>query len=43
MQFGHGIPHLKQTEMLVFHATVIGSFSVKAIGMSGRQGFFHRH
>ena len=38
MQSEQGIPQLKQTGMLVFHATVIrGSLGV---AVSGRQGLF---
>ena len=43
MQFVQGIPQLKQTGMLVFHVTVIGSLSAKGVAVSGRQGLFRRH
>ena len=42
MQFEQGISQLKQTGMLVFHATVIGSLSAKGVAVSGKQGLFRR-
>ena len=43
MQFEQGISQLKQTGMLVFHTTVIGSLSVKGVAVSVRQGLFRHH